>query len=188
MTLANIITITRIGLIPFFAIFVLYYSESVSRAEPAIWQYYLSIFLFVLIAIADGVDGYVARKYNQQTKLGSILDPLADKLLLLTALIILSIHPSHAFPKLPIWFAIIVLSRDVLLGLGVVVVFLMGKTLEVKPNWIGKVATLFQMITIGLVLLRIDEVYLSYPLWAAGIFTGISGVIYIVQGSKKLGG
>jgi CDP-diacylglycerol--glycerol-3-phosphate 3-phosphatidyltransferase len=186
MTLANIITITRIGLIPFFALCVIYYSEGVRNDKPEAWQYYLSIILFATIAVSDGIDGYVARKYNQKTKLGSILDPLADKTLLLTSLIILSINPAHAFPQMPIWFAIILLSRDAILVMGVIVIYMMGRTLDVKPHWVGKIATLFQMLTIGMVILHVDDVIWTYPLWAAAICTAVSGVIYIVQGSKKL--
>jgi len=176
MTLANIITITRMGLIPAFAIFVLYYADGVKKETPEEWQYWLSISLFVLIAVGDGVDGYVARKYNQKSRLGSILDPLADKTLLLTTLIILSINPSNVFPQMPLWFVIVLLSRDVLLVMGVVVVFMMGKSMEIKPHWVGKVATLFQMVTIGLVLFRVPELYWFYPLWIAGICTAVSGV------------
>jgi cardiolipin synthase (CMP-forming) len=187
MTLANIITISRIGLIPVFAFFVLYYADGLKKGKPVEWEYYVALALFITIAVTDGMDGYVARKYNQKTKLGSILDPLADKTLLLTTLIILSINPGDAFPQMPIWFIIVLLSRDLILLMGVIVIFMMGKMLEVTPHWIGKVATLFQMLTIGMVLLRLPEHYWNIPLWAAGIFTAVSGVIYVVQGSKKLG-
>lgn len=186
MTFANIITLTRIGLIPLFALSVLYYADGVKKDIPVFWQYACTLLLFVVISVADGLDGYVARKYNQKTKLGSILDPLADKTLLVTSLIILSINPAHAFPQLPMWFPIVILSRDALLVMGVVVIFIMGKSLEVKPHLIGKIATAFQMLTIGMVLLRVEERHLAIPVWIAGICTAISGVIYIVQGSKRL--
>jgi cardiolipin synthase len=187
MTLANIITISRIGMIPLFALSVIYYANGYRLGIHSDWEYLAALIIFALIAIADGVDGYVARKYNQKTKLGSILDPLADKTLLLTSLVILSINPGQTFPQIPIWFVIILLSRDVLLVMGVVVIYMMGKTLEVKPHWVGKVATLFQMSTIGMVLLRLPEEYWLYPMWAAGIFTAVSAVIYVVEGSRKLG-
>jgi cardiolipin synthase (CMP-forming) len=186
MTLANLITISRIALIPCFALAILYYSQGVNRGGAHEWEYLLALIIFAVICISDGVDGYVARKFNQQTRLGSILDPLADKTLLLTSLLILSWNHGNAFDQLPLWFPIVVISRDAMLVLGVAVVFMMGRSLEVKPHWTGKIATVFQMATVGLVLLRFPQEIWGPPVWIAGAFTVISGAIYVTQGMKRL--
>ncbi len=187
MTLANIITLTRIALIPCFVLAVTYYAQSVQHGTPESWEHALAILFFTLAASTDALDGYLARRLNQKSRLGTILDPIADKALLVTALILLSWNHGDAFDQLPLWFPIVIISRDVIVVLGVAVVFMMGKGLHVQPHWIGKVATVLQMITAGLVLIRVPSLYWTLPMWIAGVFTVISGVIYVIQGSYKVG-
>ena len=91
MTTANKITIVRILLIPAFVTMALYYGGSVARGEPQEWQRFAAIIIFLVAAVSDGLDGYVARRYNQKSALGVILDPIADKGLLLSGIITLSI-------------------------------------------------------------------------------------------------
>lgn len=186
MTLANIITLMRIALIPCFVLAVMYYAEGVKRGSAEEWQRILAICLFTLAAVSDGIDGYVARKMNQKTRLGSILDPIADKALLLSSLLLLSWNHGDAFDQLPLWFPIVILSRDVFVVVGVLIVFMIGRGFDVHPHWIGKAATVLQMVTIGLLLLKVPDLYWRTQLWVTGIFTIISGVIYFVQGARKM--
>jgi cardiolipin synthase (CMP-forming) len=187
MTLANLITLGRIGLIPCFVISVVYYADGVKKGSPQEWHQWLAVAIFFVATISDALDGYVARRMNQRSRLGSILDPIADKALLLTSLFLLSYNPAQAFNPMPLWFPIVVISRDIIVILGVAVVFMMGRGLDVVPHWIGKLATVLQMITIGMFLMKISDPYWEILLWSAGICTVISGVIYVIQGMRKIG-
>src|SRR5436853_4953740 len=91
MTTANKITVVRILMIPAFVTMAIYYGESIQAGSPLEWQRYAAIAIFLLAAVSDGLDGYVARHYNQRSSLGVILDPIADKGLLLSGIITLSI-------------------------------------------------------------------------------------------------
>ncbi|MEP6975013.1 MAG: CDP-alcohol phosphatidyltransferase family protein, partial [Spartobacteria bacterium] len=91
MTTANKITLVRILMIPAFVLMAIYYGESIKRGEPEEWQRFAAIIIFLVAAASDGLDGYIARRYNQRSALGVILDPIADKGLLLSAIITLSI-------------------------------------------------------------------------------------------------
>src|SRR5689334_21786423 len=91
MTTANKITVVRIVMIPAFVTMAIYFDESIKRGEPLEWQRFAAIAIFIHAALSDGLDGYVARRYNQRSKLGIILDPIADKGLLLSGIITLSL-------------------------------------------------------------------------------------------------
>ena len=110
MTTANKITILRILVVPFFATQALYY---VGTGDE---RFRLSAILaFWIAAILDGVDGYIARRYNQRSELGAILDPLADKMLLVTGLIVLTLNNEPHLYSIPLWCTAIILGRDVIL-------------------------------------------------------------------------
>ena len=99
MTTANKITIGRIMMIPFFVLMALYYGRSVSRGQPEEWMRASAIAIFVIAAASDGIDGYIARRYNQMSRLGTVLDPIADKGLLLAGVITLSVMmPARSRP------------------------------------------------------------------------------------------
>ena len=91
MTTANKITVIRILMIPAFVLMAIYYGQSIKRGEPIEWQRYAAIVIFLVAAASDGLDGYIARHYNQKSALGVILDPIADKGLILSGIITLSI-------------------------------------------------------------------------------------------------
>src|SRR5687767_13798430 len=116
MTTANKITIFRICLVPVFVLLLLRYFRT--SDEMVRWA---ALATFVLAAITDGVDGYIARNYNQMTRLGAVLDPIADKTLLLSALLILSLVGQTQLLAIPPWVLGILLSRDVLVLAGGVV-------------------------------------------------------------------
>jgi CDP-diacylglycerol--glycerol-3-phosphate 3-phosphatidyltransferase len=108
MTTANKITIARIFVIPLFVMMAIYYGRSVQAGEPEEWQRWSAVALFLIAAASDGVDGYIARRYNQRSRLGVILDPIADKGLLLAAIITLSV--SNWRFELPVWFPVLVIA------------------------------------------------------------------------------
>src|ERR1051326_667455 len=116
MTTANKITLVRILMIPAFVLMAIYYGESIKRGEPLEWQRYTAIAIFLVAAASDGLDGYIARRYNQKSALGVILDPIADKGLLLSGIITLSISNWSYFDpqsgQFPTWFPVLVISRD----------------------------------------------------------------------------
>src|SRR5881409_2990024 len=140
MTTAKKITILRILLIPFFVVEVLYYVKGGNELHRL-----LAIISFAVAAICDGVDGYIARRYNQRSELGAILDPLGDKLLVVAGIVLLSLHHEAYLPHLPLWLTATVISRDVLLLLGLVIIHYTCGKARVKPHIIGKAATVLQM-------------------------------------------
>ncbi len=190
MTTANKITVARILLIPVFVTLAIYYGQSIQRGEPLEWQRFTAIAVFLLAAVSDGLDGYVARHYNQRSSLGVILDPIADKGLLLSGIITLSIsnwsdvNPNYG--KFPIWFPVLVITRDVVILVGAAVLHLLSGKVNVRPRWMGKVATVMQMIAIGWVMLQLRFVPLSFIVIGAGIFTFGSGVMYVMDGVRQL--
>src|SRR5437016_13520157 len=176
-------------MIPVFVALAIYYGESVRRGVPLEWQRFAAIVVFLLAAASDGLDGYVARRYNQRSSLGVVLDPIADKGLLLSAIISLSISnwseldPSYG--SFPTWFPILVISRDAILFVGAAVLYLLIGKLHVKPNWTGKVATVLQMIAIGWVMLQLRLLPLLYVVVAAGFFTAVSGIFYVTEAVRQ---
>ena len=189
MTTANKITIVRIAMIPVFVLMAIYYGESVQRGDPVEWQRFAAIVIFLVAAASDGLDGYVARRYNQRSALGVILDPIADKGLLLSGIITLSItnwSVDPAYGKFPLWFPVLVITRDVVILVGSAVLHLLNGKVRVRPSWTGKVATVLQMMAIAWVMLQLRFIPLSYIVVAAGVFTFVSGVIYVMDGIRQL--
>ncbi len=190
MTTANKITIVRILLIPAFVTMAIYYGQSVQRGEPLEWQRFAAIIIFLVAAVSDGLDGYVARRYNQRSKLGVILDPIADKGLLLSAIITLSISNwseiDPVYGRFPAWFPVLVITRDVVILVGSAVLQLLNGRVKVRTSWTGKVATVLQMSALAWVMLQLRILPVAYVVAAAGLFTFISGVIYVMDGVKQL--
>lgn len=190
MTTANKITIVRILLIPAFVTMAIYYGQGVGIGEPVEWQRFAAIAIFLLAAVSDGLDGYVARRYNQRSALGVILDPIADKGLLLSGIITLSISNwSELDPqsgRFPAWFPVLVITRDTVILVGSAVLHLLNGKVQVRLSWTGKVATVLQMAAIAWVMLQLHFLPLIYVVLAAGLFTAISGVIYVLDGVRQL--
>jgi len=198
MTTANKITVTRIALIPVFVMMAIYYGRGRAQGHPRDWQRIMAVFAFLVAAASDGLDGYVARRYNQRSRLGVVLDPIADKGLLLAAIITLSF--SNWTYEFPLWFPVLVITRDVVIVLGTALLhYLVGKV-QVKPSWMGKVATALQMVAISMVLVLpgdlcqrtvriaghgVDMNLLDIPVTLAGIFTLISGIGYVRRGIRQ---
>jgi cardiolipin synthase len=181
MTTANQITILRMLLVPVFVVEVLYYGQTGQELNRL-----LAILCFAVAAILDGVDGYIARHYNQRSELGAILDPLADKLLLVSGIITLSFDHEPYLAKVPLWLTGTIIGRDILLLIGLVVIQMMVGKLTVRTRWLGKVATVLQMVVVLWVLLKWHEGWLSVLTYSAAVFTGVSGLLYVWDGSRQL--
>ena len=190
MTTANKITVIRILMIPVFVTLAIYYGEGLQEGKPQDWQRFAAIAIFLAAALSDGLDGFVARHYNQRSSLGMILDPIADKGLLLSGIITLSISNwSPGDPnagRFPVWFPVLVITRDAVILVGAVVLHLLNGKVLVKPSWTGKVATVCQMCAIGWVMLQLRFLPLLFVVIVAGIFTLISGVVYVMDGVRQL--
>ncbi|MEY2500502.1 MAG: hypothetical protein QOG12_2124 [Verrucomicrobiota bacterium] len=190
MTTANKITVVRILMIPVFVTLAIYYGESIQEGSPQDWMRFMAITVFLLAALSDGLDGYVARRYNQRSSLGVILDPIADKGLLLSGIITLSIsnwsQVDPHYGKFPAWFPVLVITRDVVILIGSAVLHILNGTVRVRPSWTGKVATVLQMAAIAWVMLQMRIPPLIYVVFAAGLFTLISGMVYVRDGVRQL--
>lgn len=188
MTTANKITILRILLIPVFLWLTIDYIRDSHHNAHQEWERWLACAIFLVASISDGIDGYIARRYKQKTELGAFLDPLADKALLVSALVVLSwpVEKGTPFARLPLWFPVLVVSRDLILLVGTVLIHMLAGKMVPRPRFAGKCATLFQMITLGWVLLKIEQPNYKWPLFAAGFFTLVSGIWYIFDGVRQL--
>lgn len=185
MTTANKITILRILLIPFFVVEILYYVKTGNEAHRA-----AGLVTFAVAAICDGVDGYIARRYNQYSELGAILDPLADKLLLVSGVVLLSFDHGPLLGQIPLWLTGTIIGRDLLILAGMIVIqFTVGKV-KVRPRIIGKIATVLQMAAVLWILLKWDAgqgaPWIFWLTLTAAIGTGISGLLYVYDGVRQL--
>ena len=184
MTLANQVTIARILLIPVYIGCAVYYAQSIIEGKAIEAYRWAAIIIFTVAAASDGVDGYIARHYNQRSRLGRLLDPLADKGLLLSGIITLSVTP---WPwHFPLWFPVLVVFRDLLLIAGAFLIHHVSGHVEVQPHWTGKVATFFQMCAIGWVMLKLTWPHPIVPTALAGLFTFLSGMIYLKEAIRQL--
>ena len=181
MTTANQVTIARILLVPFFIMAVIYYVKTGN--ETYRW---LAISCFGLAAISDGIDGFIARHFNQWSELGTVLDPLADKLLLVSGIVMLSLHNEPYLQPIPVWLTVIVLSRDVILICGYALIHFMAGGMQVKPHLTSKVATVLQMASVLWVMFKWNERGLYWVGLGTAAFTGGSALIYIFAGIRLL--
>lgn len=173
LTIPNLITLARLLLTPLFIIFLIQ------------GRYPRALIVFILAGVSDLADGLIARTWQQKSRLGSYLDPLADKVLMAASFVTLSIY--HQIPS---WVTVIVLSRDVALGLGVLIFRLADYPLVIVPSLAGKWTTTFQITTVGLVLLskvmRLPVGMLVVFFWITGILTALSGIHYVYNGLKQV--
>ncbi|MEY2428024.1 MAG: hypothetical protein QOJ40_909 [Verrucomicrobiota bacterium] len=181
MTTANKITILRILLIPFFVVEVLYYIKNGNESHRL-----LAILSFAVAAICDGVDGYIARRYNQRSELGAILDPLADKLLLVSGIVVLSVEHRPYLSTIPLWLTGTIIGRDILILAGMVVIHMTIGKVKVRPRIPGKMSTVLQMAIVLWILLKWREDWLRLMVFAAAICTGISALLYVWDGMRQL--
>jgi cardiolipin synthase len=171
MNIPNYITLVRIVLIPFFINLMIY-------------GYYRSaLAVFVAACVTDALDGLIARVTNSITELGALLDPIADKLLILSAFVTLVL-----LKMLPVWLVIIVVSRDMILVLGSLVIYLFGHDLKARPSFIGKATTALQLLVVTLSLVmktfgkELAGVHVLH--WTTAVLTMASGIQYVVRGTR----
>ncbi|MCX7868142.1 CDP-alcohol phosphatidyltransferase family protein [Limisphaera sp. VF-2] len=181
MTTANKVTILRMLLIPFFVVEVLYYVQTGLEIHR-----YVGLACFAVAALCDAVDGFLARHFHQQSELGAVLDPLADKLLLVSAMVLLSFDHAPYLERVPLWLTGTILGRDILLVAGLGVIHMTVGKAVVRPRWVGKVATVLQMSVVIWVLLKWHGTALDVLALAAAVTTGISGLLYIWDGVRQL--
>jgi len=176
-TFANLLTLIRLMLVPAFAALVLYNDLQTAFG------------VFVLAGITDALDGFVARYFRQSTPLGTILDPMADKLLLVTAFVLLTL-PNRGYPPIPLWLTIAVVSRDVFIVFGALVLFIVTGFRRFRPSIPGKIHTVIQVLTVALVLFANAwgscAGLLPYMYVVSFAITLVSGIHYIVHAARLL--
>ena len=189
MTLPNIITLSRIGLIPVF-VGLFYLQPNYLEGEPLAWINNSLVAIFVLISSTDFLDGLLARKLNQISELGTFLDPVADKLMVCTALILLTDYYHTWFITIP---SIIIISREILVSALREWMSEIGKRANISVSWIGKSKTFMQMISILFLLYQQSLFMFSNKdiytiglvlLFSATILTLWSGFNYLIAGLK----
>ena len=179
MTLANKVTVGRIVIVPLFITTILNYSPSRDDLRFA------ALALFLVAAISDLIDGYIARRYYQKTPAGAILDPLADKLLLISAFFCLHwVGPHFPVFHFPLWFVVTLISRDVILLLGASIIQSTTGKMSIEANRCGKATAFLQIMCVIGMLLQWD---VSRHLWPfAVVMTIVSGLLYIREGIRVL--
>ncbi|MBI2540998.1 MAG: CDP-diacylglycerol--glycerol-3-phosphate 3-phosphatidyltransferase [Deltaproteobacteria bacterium] len=165
LNLPNFLTLIRIVAIPFFL--VLLSSE----------LYLEALIVFVVSGLTDALDGAVARMMRQQTALGSYLDPVADKLLVMSSFVMLGF-----IQAVPPWLVVLVVSRDIIILLGYgVIYFMVEERLVVQPSFIGKLNTVFQLVTVGVVLLFLHDPRLAVA-WLDDLLIYVTALTTVVSG------
>jgi cardiolipin synthase (CMP-forming) len=184
MTWATRITVIRLLLVPVFVGLLLYYDASIRANAPDERLRLAAFAVFAIASVSDAIDGFLARHFNQQSALGAILDPIADKLLLVSALVTLSLIRFDTEIPFPLWFPILIITRDAILAIGLLVIRYQGLKVEIHPHWSGKTGTVLSILAIGLALLRGPLVW--WLCLAAGFFTLVAMSVYFREGIRVL--
>ncbi|PID58836.1 CDP-diacylglycerol--glycerol-3-phosphate 3-phosphatidyltransferase [candidate division KSB3 bacterium] len=174
---ANVLTISRVIAVPFFIVALAYNHNGIA------------LVIFVICGLTDGLDGFIARTYHQRTKIGAFLDPLADKLLLTSSFITLALVE---LPNtIPFWLIVTVISRDLIISIGIAVLFMLETNVTISPTKIGKLTTFLQLSLIILILFfnvsglrRPDIIHLVC--WITFVVTVSSGLGYVYKGIRLL--
>jgi cardiolipin synthase len=192
MSFADKVTILRILLIPIFVSFLFYFDKN------HLYLRYVLLGVFGLAMLTDYFDGLVARIKKEKSEIGQVIDPLADKLLLLTAFISLyALRRSLPLSSnIPLWVVLVIVSRDLIILLGVAILYFLKIEIPIAPSMWGKFTTFFQMLTILWVIADIPfsiniigykDIPFSSVIWTvAVIFTLISGAGYFTRGIKSI--
>ena len=171
MNIPNLITLLRIILVPVIVILLIQGS------------FFKALIVFIVAGLSDALDGFLARILKQQTVLGAYLDPIADKALLASSFVTLSVL--HIIPS---WLAVIVISRDFIILLGISVLSIMSITVEIRPAFVSKVTTGLQLITVLLALsvrclpYEFKAIWSLVLYWGTAFFTILSGLNYMLKG------
>jgi len=174
LNIPNFLTLCRLGAIPIFLSFL-------SRH-----RYTEALYVFAAAAVTDGLDGTVARWFDSRTELGAFLDPFADKLMLLSAFVVLTVEQD-----LPGWLLSVVAIRDVVIVGGyLMIAFFTNERMPVRPSYVGKLSTVLQLACVIATLLRIGVTWPNYwygLLYFTVAVTALSGVHYMYRGLVWLG-
>ncbi len=192
---ATRITIVRILLVVPFVGFMLKINDTMLSDTAQNAMRHVSIIIFLVMAVSDGIDGYMARRNNQITKLGAFLDPIADKLLITCACLLLASKRGHVNGfTLPTTVVVLIIGKDLILMIGFVIVYFMTSRFFISPVFIGKLATTFQLSMVAGILIA-PEVSAVFPgwiwflrfLWWSAAGTAILAIlIYIRKGSRYI--
>lgn len=178
MNIAIQITIFRIVLVPvFLALLLLYRGAEPGTAEAL---RYAALTVFLVASFSDVVDGYIARHWGMATRLGGLLDPIADKLLFGLGIIVLSLPPvqgNYPFKPPQLWYPIAIVATNLTLGMGALTAHILSKKIEIRSVALGKAAAVLQAAAMGWILLRLPHVEVFY--YPAGILSIASGIGYV---------
>ncbi|HEX4948715.1 MAG TPA: CDP-alcohol phosphatidyltransferase family protein [Blastocatellia bacterium] len=178
LTLANLLTVLRLILTPVF-VTALYYKN-----------FGYAFVIFFVSALTDGLDGLAARSLNQKTQLGAMLDPMADKLLLVTAFIVCSLPQFTQLTPIPFWLTIAVISRDIFIVLGALVINMVTGFSSFRPSLPGKVSTVIQLAAVTLFLTaNALSCCADYLIWVYYLTFGItvySGLHYVFHANRLM--
>ncbi|MFA5059006.1 MAG: CDP-alcohol phosphatidyltransferase family protein [Candidatus Omnitrophota bacterium] len=179
LSFANKVTVGRILIVPFFI------GTTLSFSPDREYLRYVALGAFLLAVISDVIDGYIARTHHQKTLAGAILDPVADKLLLISAFLCLfKMRSFFGAVQFPLWVVVTIISRDIILLLGSMIIYIVQGKLNIVPTKWGKATTFLQVLCILGILLQWE---FSISIWSvAVILTVISGIGYIREGVKVL--
>lgn len=176
-TIPNLLSVLRMGLVPLFIIAVL-------DGEPL-----KALILFLVAGVTDALDGFIARFANQQSLLGAYLDPIADKLLLTSAYVSLTIPSLNHGVQIPIWITVLVIARDVLIVVMALILYLAAGIRRFPPSILSKINTAAQVIAVMLVLisplLPDLEPVATTLLYAVAVLTVSSGIDYVIRYSRS---
>ena len=173
LTWPNRISILRLLLIAPYVVCLL-------NQEEIAWARHAALGIFVVMGISDFLDGVLARRLDQQTRLGAILDPLADKVMVVCSVILLSLYlPDAPDARLPAWLVVAVVGKDLWVVAGFIVVLLVTNRFCNRPNWAGKTCTFAQVLLVGLTLLapELNQLSDAMPHLGRQVVVSLSAVI-----------
>jgi len=177
LTLPNFLTFLRMAIVPFFVIAVFAH------------DFRLAVLIFVISGVTDVLDGWIARTFNAQSRIGALLDPLADKVLLTAAYISLAVPHGQAV-VIPLWLAILTLFRDFVIMLMAFVFYMFEGIKSFPPTWAGKLTTVMHVVTVSLVLLAnvvaISASVLQICFYLSFALVIVSGFSYIYRSSRAI--
>lgn len=192
---ASRITILRILLIVPFVSFMLKTNDTALSPGTRNVMRYVSTVIFLAMAISDGIDGYLARRKKQITKLGAFLDPIADKLLMTCACLLLASQRGHVEEfLLPPTVVVLIIGKDLFLLIGFTIVYLITSRIHIAPVFIGKLATTLQLSMVAGILIapEVSRVmlgwiwFLRFLWWSAASTAILTTLIYIRNGSRYI--
>ncbi|MCL4558524.1 MAG: CDP-alcohol phosphatidyltransferase family protein [Deltaproteobacteria bacterium] len=175
MNIPNLLTLLRIILVPVIVIFLIQ------------GLFLKALIAFIVAALSDMLDGFLARILHQQTALGAYLDPIADKALLASSFVTLSV-----LHEIPGWLTVIVISRDVIILLGISVLSIMSISVKIRPTFVSKITTALQLSTVLMILFdrsipgSFNEIWQMAFFWLTAFFTVISGLNYMLRGQRLI--